>query len=247
MSCLSAAEAEPFLHTFIVLLCSELSYFDNIHVHGVGVMSFGGGGEGMVGLMRWFGVSFGDFFGTFPLGLERNGFFVPVIDGGRDCVHRHDSAHEGQRDTSREIPNKDILVGDACEGQVVFEVGNILDKGWGVGVVLPLGHTFGGEPGDSIAGGVMVLECSFELCDKVREGSHGYGGSRDGVLPKCGCPGKGGSFSHIGEGEGNHFVVGVIDFVVDEEVEAYSVQPLGGFLVGSIKGFRCSDAEFGGF
>ena len=57
----------------------------------------------------------------------------------------------------------------------------------------------------------------------------------------------GGSLSHVGKGEGNHFVVGVIDFVVDEEVEAYSIQPLGGFVIGSVKGFWCSDMEFGGF
>ena len=50
-----------------------------------------------------------------------------------------------------------------------------------------------------------------------------------------------------GKGEGDHFVVGVVDFVVDKEVEAYSVQPLGGLVIRSIKGFRCSDTEFGGF
>ena len=139
------------------------------------------------------------------------------------------------------------MVSDACKGRVVLEMRDVLDKGRGVGVVLSLSYSLGGEPGDGIAHGVVVFEHCFKLCNEVKEGSHGYGGSRDGVLPKRGCPGKGRSFSHIGEGEGNHFVVGVIDFVVDEEIEAYSVQPLGGFLVGSIKGFQCSDAEFGGF
>ena len=56
-------------------------------------------------------------------------------------------------------------------------MGNILDKGWGIGVVLSFGHAFGGEPGDGIPSGVVVFECSFELCNEVGEGAHGYGGS----------------------------------------------------------------------
>ena len=114
MSRLSAAEAESFLHAFLAFFSRELSYFDDIYVHGVGVSSFGGGGERVVGLVGGLRVSFGDFFSTFPLGLERDGFLVPVIDGGRDSVHGHDSVHEGGRDSSREVSNKDILVGNAC-------------------------------------------------------------------------------------------------------------------------------------
>ena len=49
MSCLSAVEAKSLLHTFLVLLSGTLSDFDDIHIHGVRVMSFGGGGEGVVG------------------------------------------------------------------------------------------------------------------------------------------------------------------------------------------------------
>ena len=50
---------------------------------------------------------------------------------------------------------------------------DILDKGWGVGVVLSLGHVFSGEPSDGIAGGVMVFKHSFKLFDEVGEGSDG--------------------------------------------------------------------------
>ena len=124
---------------------------------------------------------------------------------------------------------------------------DILNKGREIGIVLSLGHMLSGEPGNGIACGVMVLECSFKLCDKVREGSHGNGSSRDGVLSECGCPGEGGSFDHVGESKGNHLVISVIDFVIDKEVEVYSIQPLSGLLVGAIKGFRCSNAEFHGF
>ena len=115
MSGLLAAEAESLLHTVLSFFGSELSDFDDVHVHGVRVTSLGGAGEGMVGLMGGFRVSFGDFFSAFPLGLEGNSLLVPVVDGGGDCVHRHDSAHEGGRDSSGEISDKDILIGDACE------------------------------------------------------------------------------------------------------------------------------------
>ena len=50
MSRLSAAEAESFLHAFLAFLGREFPYFDDIYVHGVGVTSFGGGGERVVGL-----------------------------------------------------------------------------------------------------------------------------------------------------------------------------------------------------
>ena len=112
---LSATEAESFLHAFLAFFGCEFPYFDDIYVHGVGVTSFGGGGEGVVRLMGRFRVSFRDFFSALPLGLERGGFLVPVVDGGRDSIHGHDSVHEGERDSGREVSNKDILVGDACE------------------------------------------------------------------------------------------------------------------------------------
>ena len=84
---LATAEAKSFLHAFLPFFGREFSYFDDIYVHGVGIASFGGGGEGMVRLMGGFRVSFGDLFSTFPLGLEGNGFLVPIIDGGGDSVH----------------------------------------------------------------------------------------------------------------------------------------------------------------
>ena len=124
---------------------------------------------------------------------------------------------------------------------------NVLDEGRGEGVVLPFGHVFGGKPGDGSSGDVMVFECGLELSDKVGECTHGYGGSCDGILPERGGPCEGGSFGHIGEGEGDHFAISVIDFIVDEEVEAYGIQPLGGLVIRSIKGFQCSNMEFGGF
>ena len=117
----------------------------------------------------------------------------------------------------------------------------------GVGVVLPFSHALGGKPGDGVSGDVMVFECGFELRNEVGEGTHGYGGSCDSVLSERGCPGEGRSFGHVGEGEGNHLAIGIIDFFIDKEVEAYCVQPLDGFVIGPIEGFRCSDTEFGRF
>ena len=115
MSGLLAAEAESFFHTLLSFFSRKFSYFDDVHVHGVRVTSLGGGGEGVVGLMSGLGVPFGDFFSTFPLGLEGDGLLVPVINSGGDGVHEHDSAHEGGRDSGREVSDKDILVGDACK------------------------------------------------------------------------------------------------------------------------------------
>ena len=66
-------------------------------------------------------------------------------------------------------------------------------------------------------------------------------------MSEYGCPSKGGSFGHVGESESNHLAISVIDSIIDKEVEAYSVQPLCGFLVGAVKGFRCSNVEFCGF
>ena len=134
------------------------------------------GGEGLVGLVGRFGVSFGDFIGTFPLGLKEDGLLIPIVDGGRDSVHRHDSAHEGRGDACREVSEKDILIGDACEGGVGLEMRDILDEGQRVGVVLSLGHALSGEPGDGVASGFVVFERGFKLCNEVGECSHGYGG-----------------------------------------------------------------------
>ena len=66
-------------------------------------------------------------------------------------------------------------------------------------------------------------------------------------MSECCCPSEGGSFGHVGEGEGDHFAVGVVDFLVDKEVEAYCVQPLDRLMIGPIKGIWCSDTEFCGF
>ena len=90
----------------------------------------------------------------------------------------------------------------------------------------------------------MVFEHSLELGNKVGEGPHGYGGSSNGILPEGGCPSKGGSFGHVGQDEGDFLVV---DLFINEKVELYSVQPLGGLIVGSIKGFQCFNVELGGF
>ena len=223
MSGLSATEAESFLHTFLAFFSPKYSNFDDVHVHAIRVLGLGGVGERLVGLVSRSGVSLGDFVGAFPLDLEGNGFFIPAVNGGGDGVHRHNTMHEGRRDSTREISDEDILVGDFCKGGVVLEVGDIFNEGQGVDIVLSLVHAFGREPGDGITGGVVVFKHCFELCDKGGEGSHGYGGAGDGVLPECGRPSESGPFGHVGESEGDHLVISIVDFVVDKKVEAYSV------------------------
>ena len=68
---------------------------------------------------------------------------------------------------------------------------DILDEGRRVGVVLPFGHVLSGEPGNGVAGGVMVFEHSFELRDEVGEGSNRDNSARDSILLEGGCPGEG--------------------------------------------------------
>ena len=67
------------------------------------------------------------------------------------------------------------------------------------------------------------------------------------VLHECGCPSEGGSFGHVREGEGDLFVVGVIDNFVYKQVKLDSVQPVHGFFIRAVECFRDPDAEFSGF
>ena len=207
---------ESFLNASLAFFSGEFADFDNIDVHGIRVSGFRRGREGLIGLMGRFGVPFGDFISVFPLGLEGDGFLVPIINGEGDCIHGHDTAPEGRGDAGGEVSDKDVLVGNACEGGVVLEVTDILNKGRGIGVVLPFGHAFGEEPGDGIASDVMVFECSFELLNEVREGSDGDDSSRDSILSKGGCPSEGGSFGHIRQSEGDLLVIVIIDFFIDK-------------------------------
>ena len=55
-----------------------------------------------------------------------DGSGVPFIDRGGDSVHPVDSFHEGGRDSSREEIDEGIFVGDFAEGDMVFELGDII-------------------------------------------------------------------------------------------------------------------------
>ena len=54
MSRFLAAETESFLNAFLSFFSSEFADFDNVGIHDIGVLSFGGVGEGLVGLMGGF-------------------------------------------------------------------------------------------------------------------------------------------------------------------------------------------------
>ena len=103
----SAAKAEFLFNAAFAFFRGELGDFDGVNDHGVGIVSFsvGGVGEGMVGLMGGSGVSLGDVVGSLPLGLESDGLLVPFVDGGRDGVHGHDSAHKWWGNSRREVPD----------------------------------------------------------------------------------------------------------------------------------------------
>ena len=88
----------------------------------------------------------------------------------------------------------------------------------------------------------MVFECRVELGDKVSESSKGERCSRDSALAEGCGPGKGRPFGHVREGEGDLFIIIVVDCFVDEEIELHSMQPVLGFLIGSVECFGGTDA-----
>ena len=126
---------------------------------------------------------------------------------------------------------------------MVFESRNVLYEGGEVQAVLCiLLHSLGREPGNGISGDVMVFEGSVELRDKISESSEGEQGARDGTLAEGRGPSEGRPLSHVGESKGDLLLVGVIDSFVNEEVELHGMQPVHGFVIGSIKRFRDADA-----
>ena len=87
-----------------------------------------------------------------------------------------------------------------------------------------------------------MFERGVELHDEVSEGSEGKHCSRDSALAEGRCPGKGRPFSHVREGEGDLFVIIIVDCFVDKEVELHGVQPMLGFFIGSIECLGGADA-----
>ena len=88
----------------------------------------------------------------------------------------------------------------------------------------------------------MVFEHGVELRDEVSEGSKGKRCSRDGALAEGCSPGEGRSFSHIQEGKGDLFIIGIVDRLVYEEIKLHGMQPVLGFVVGPIERFGNADA-----
>ena len=51
---------------------------------------------------------------------------VPFVDHGGDSVHSVDSFHEGGGDPPQEEVDEGVFVGNFAEGNVVFELGDII-------------------------------------------------------------------------------------------------------------------------
>jgi len=113
-------KAESLFLALFAFFGSEFGDFDSVNVHCIGVTSFQGGGEHMVGVRR-FDVSPCDFISMIPLSLEVDCLFVPVTDGGGDGVHGHDVAHEGGRNSSGVVSNKDVSIINFGHSYVVLE------------------------------------------------------------------------------------------------------------------------------
>ena len=71
-------------------------------------------------------VPSGDFFCSFPLGLEMDGFGIPFLNGGRYVVHGHGLSHEGGRYHCGEVSDKDIGIFDVGLGNMVLEFRDVL-------------------------------------------------------------------------------------------------------------------------
>ena len=68
---------------------------------------------------------------------------VPAVNCGRYSVHTVDLFHKGGGDSSQEEVDEGAFMGDFAEGDVVFELGDVVSK-WKV-----LCDRSGGEPHDS--------------------------------------------------------------------------------------------------
>ena len=77
---------------------------------------------------------------------------VPIIDCSRDSVHPIDLFHERGRDSPREKVDEGIFMGDFTEGDMVFELGDIISQ-WEV-----LHDRGGSEPCDGFVLDVDVDE-----------------------------------------------------------------------------------------
>ena len=116
-------------------------------------------------------VPSGDFFCSFPLSLEVDGFGIPFLNGGRYVVHGHDSSHEGRRYSCGEVSDKDIGIFDVGSGNVILEFRDVLVQGGRVGSIFLEDHSLGRKPGNSSSGNVPLFEVLIELGNEVHIGS----------------------------------------------------------------------------
>ena len=86
----------------------------------VGVVSLCG--VGVVGVFLGNGVS------RFPLGFEVNCTGIPVVNLGGDSIHSINSLHECYWDTSQEEIDKSVFMGNFTEGDMVFELRDIISE-----------------------------------------------------------------------------------------------------------------------
>ena len=78
----------------------------------------------------------------FSLHGEEHGFGIPSFDVFGWSIHAIDVASKVGVDSCREIPNEGVVVGDAAEGYIVFELRDVFTEGQG------FGYLSSAEPGD---------------------------------------------------------------------------------------------------
>lgn len=226
VSRLTAPKTKSFAHASLALVVGELFKTNGINVHSVGVsrsrrlarnVSFRRRGVEIF-LARVKDV------GAFPLSFEVDGPAVPVVDGGRNGVHRHDSPHEGGINPHSKIIDEDALVGDSTDRDFVFERLDVRFEG------KFLGDLSSGEPSYSIALGIFMDKGRLEVAAEVIECPEVNRVMPQGGMRKSGRPDFGGILGHVGQCKDDFLFVIIVELLVQVKVKSYGQQP--GFCFG---------------
>ena len=130
MSRFSASKAAPFLEASFPFFLGEFFNLDCIDIHGIWV-NFQCWLSLSVGLLcgiRGVDYSLSDGVGLFPLCFEIDGPCVPVINFCGNHIHSIDSFHKGRWKPSGKEIDQGVFVGDFADGDLVFELRNIISK-----------------------------------------------------------------------------------------------------------------------
>ena len=112
---LSAMVTSAFLLAACWFFRSEFANFNDVYVHGVGIMSRSGNiarggvrGSGFAFKVRGLSSPVGNFVSAFPLGLEFEYSVIPSIYVSGNGIHGIDSSHQESGNSIDDVFNKNI-------------------------------------------------------------------------------------------------------------------------------------------